>query len=36
MQLLYTDPVGSKFLTYAVISEIVGILVIRKLSNIKV
>jgi len=33
--LLYTDPIGSKFLTYAIISEIVGILVIRKLSNVK-
>jgi len=36
IRLLYTDPVGSKFLTYAVISEIVGILVIRKLANVKV
>jgi tight adherence protein B len=35
IQLLYTDPIGTKFLTYAVISEIIGILVIRKLSNIK-
>jgi len=35
IKLLYTDPVGSKFLTYAVISEIVGILVIRKIANIK-
>ena len=35
IQLLYTDPVGSKFLTYAIISEIVGILVIRKLANPK-
>ncbi len=35
IKLLYTDPIGSKFLTYAVISEIVGILVIRKLANIK-
>ena len=24
MRLLYTDPVGSKFLTYAIISEIIG------------
>jgi len=31
--LLYTDPTGSKFLTYAVISEIVGILVIRRISS---
>jgi DNA-binding transcriptional LysR family regulator len=36
MRLLWTDPVGSKFLTYAIISEIVGILVIRKIANIKV
>ncbi len=36
IKLLYTDPTGSKFLTYAVISEIVGILVIRKLANVKV
>jgi tight adherence protein B len=35
MQLLYSDPVGSKFLTYAIVSEIIGILVIRKMSNIK-
>jgi tight adherence protein B len=36
IRLLYTDPVGSKFLTYAIISEIVGILVIRKIANIRV
>jgi len=35
IRLLWTDPIGSKFLTYAIISEIVGILVIRKLANIK-
>jgi len=35
MRLLWTDPVGSKFLTYAIISEIIGIIVIRKLANIK-
>ena len=34
--LLYTDPLGQKLLTYAVCSEIVGILVIRSFSNIKV
>ena len=34
--LLWTDPVGIKFFTYAICSEIVGILVIRKLANIKV
>jgi tight adherence protein B len=36
IKLLYTDPTGSKFLTYAIISECVGILVIRKIANIKV
>jgi tight adherence protein B len=35
MQLLFSDPVGSKFLTYAIISETIGILVIRKMSNVK-
>lgn len=36
IRLLYTDPVGSKFLTYAIISEAVGILVIRRIANIRV
>ena len=36
VSLLWTDPVGSKFLTYAIISEIVGILIIRKIANIRV
>jgi tight adherence protein B len=36
IKLLYTDETGSKFLTYAIISEIVGILVIRKLANPKI
>ena len=35
IRLLWTDEIGSKFLTYAIISEIVGIIVIRKLANIK-
>jgi Flp pilus assembly protein TadB len=35
IRLLYTDDVGQKFLTYAIISELVGILVIRKLANPK-
>src|SRR5260370_1748930 len=35
INLLYSDPIGSKLLTYAIISEIVGILVIRKLANVK-
>ena len=36
IKLLYTDPTGSKFLTYAIISETVGILVIRRIANIRV
>lgn len=36
IRLLYTDPTGSKFLTYAIISEIVGILVIRRIASVKV
>jgi tight adherence protein B len=36
IRLLWTDPVGIKFFTYAICSEIVGILVIRKLANVKV
>jgi tight adherence protein B len=36
MRLLWTDPVGSKFFTYAICSEIVGILIIRKIANVKV
>jgi tight adherence protein B len=35
IRLLYTDETGSKFLTYAVVSEIIGILVIRKIANPK-
>lgn len=35
MRLLYTDETGQKFLTYAIISEIVGILVIRKIASPK-
>lgn len=35
IRLLYTDPTGSKFLTYAIISEIVGILVIRRIANVR-
>jgi tight adherence protein B len=36
ISLLWTDPVGSKFLTYAICSEIVGILIIRKIANVRV
>src|SRR5579871_5106682 len=33
IHLLFNDETGQKFLTYAIISEIVGILVIRKIAN---
>lgn len=33
IRLLYTDDVGQMFLTYAIVSEIIGILVIRKIAN---
>src|SRR5437773_5571214 len=36
VRLLWTDPTGIKFFTYAIVSEIVGILIIRKIANIKV
>jgi tight adherence protein B len=35
IRLLYTDETGSKFLTYAIVSEIIGILVIRKIASPK-
>lgn len=35
IRLLYTDETGTKFLTYAICSEIVGILVIRKIASPK-
>lgn len=35
IRLLYTDETGSRALTYAVVSEIIGILIIRKISNLK-
>ena len=35
IHLLYADPIGSKFLTYAIISEIVGILVIRRIASVR-
>ena len=35
IRLLFTDDVGKVFLTYAIVSEIVGILVIRKIANPK-
>jgi tight adherence protein B len=35
IRLLYTDPTGSKFLTAAIVMEIVGILVIRRIASPK-
>ena len=35
IELLFTDDVGKMFLTYAVISETIGILLIRKIANPK-
>lgn len=35
LRLLWTDPTGKKFFTYAIISEVIGILVIRRMANIK-
>jgi tight adherence protein B len=35
IDLLYSDPIGSKFLTYAIVSEIIGILVIRRMANVR-
>ncbi len=36
VSLLFTDPMGKKMLTFAVIMQIVGALVIKKIVNIKV
>ena len=36
VMVLFTDPMGTKMLTVAVIMQIVGALVIRKIVNIKV
>jgi tight adherence protein B len=36
IDVLVNDPVGSKFFAYGVVSEVVGILVIRKLSSPKI
>ncbi|MBI3207686.1 MAG: type II secretion system F family protein [Candidatus Solibacter usitatus] len=35
MQLLFSDDTGSMFLTYAVVSELIGIVVIRKIASPK-
>jgi tight adherence protein B len=36
VKLLWTDPLGTKFFTYGIISEIIGIIVIRQIANVKV
>lgn len=36
VSLLWTDPAGSRFLTYAIISEVIGILIIRRMANIRI
>jgi tight adherence protein B len=33
IRLLYSDPLGQKFFTYAIVSEIIGMLIIRKIAN---
>jgi len=35
-RLLWTDPIGTKFLTFGIVWEIIGILVIRKIVKIRV
>jgi tight adherence protein B len=35
LRLLWTDPTGTKFFIYGVVSECIGILVIRKMANVK-
>ena len=35
ISLLWLTPLGSKFLIYGIISEIIGILVIRKVASVK-
>jgi tight adherence protein B len=36
VRMLWTDPTGTKFLTYAIVSEIVGILIIRRIAKVRV
>ena len=36
IRLLWEDPLGSKFFTYGIFSEAIGIIVIRRMSNIRV
>jgi Flp pilus assembly protein TadB len=33
LRLLYTDDIGQLWLSYAIVSEIIGILIIRKIAN---
>jgi tight adherence protein B len=35
IRILWNDPTGNRFLTYALISESIGIVVIRKMANVK-
>jgi tight adherence protein B len=35
IRLLYSDPTGQKFFTYAIISELVGMVIIRKIASPK-
>ena len=35
ISLLWTTPTGSRFLIYGIVSEIVGILVIRKVGSVR-
>jgi tight adherence protein B len=36
VRLLWTDETGSKLLTYAIVSEIIGILIIRRIASVRV
>src|SRR5271157_1344590 len=36
MRMLWTDPTGTKFLAYGIVSEIVGILIIRRIASVRV
>jgi len=36
VRMLWTDPTGSKFLVYGIVSEIVGILIIRRIASVRV
>jgi tight adherence protein B len=36
VRILWTDPTASKFFTYAIVSECIGVLIIRKIANVRV